>query len=112
MKTDRILAIANEILAHDGSEAARRGRFERSYPEFVEAYPKLFDMCCGAHGDQAQGVVKAVLPFMLERLTSIGADAVTAESASKDVYEDLNTRYVNHLVPPVPTAESASDRDT
>ena len=102
MKNDHILAIAEEILAHDGSEAARRGRFERLYPVFVEAYPKLFDMCCAAHGEEAQGVLKTVLPFMLERLTSIGANAVTAESASQDVYETLNTRYVNHLIPPTP----------
>jgi hypothetical protein len=99
---DDVLAIASEITAHPGNESARQGRFARMYPSFVEAYPKLFEMCCSAQDPAVAATVLQVLPFMLQRLQAIGKDGTTTESASQEVVADLSSRYIEPVLPPVP----------
>jgi hypothetical protein len=87
--------IAAEIIAHPGNAEAREGKFARLYPAFAERYPKLFEMCCGAH---AAGEASKILQSMLDRLVQIEEGRSATEAATQEVHRELKSRYVDPLL--------------
>lgn len=98
MSNDDLLRAAHAVI----------GRVSDPHVEmFASLYPKLHQMCAAAAADASQAAtVRQVLPMMLTQLQAIETSKQTPDDASKTVYDHLNARYVDHLVPPPPPQPS------
>ena len=97
------------------AQAVVRRVSDPNIPALAEAYPKLHEMCLAAAADASQAtVVLQVLPMMLAQLTAMGTQGMAQEEASRAVYDQLNARYVDHLVPLMTRAppEASPSADT
>lgn len=91
MNNDAILSAAQAVV---------RRVSDPNIDVFATTYPKLHEMCLNAAADASKAsVVLSVLPMMLDQLNMINVHGVTPDEASKVVYDHLNSRYVDHLVP-------------
>lgn len=92
----RLLAGAEAVLAHPGSEDERRDAF----PEFYEENPRLFGIICSGRCDLR------TLEMMLSMIGDVEAGTMNVSDASGIVANSLNLTYIESVLPP-PTPEQA-----
>lgn len=90
MEADSIMSIAKEIKMSTRSD--KMTYFSPKYPEFVEKYPMLFQMCCEDKHDFAQ------LEYMIGMLKNIQQNKMTETIASANVGQKLYDVYVKQHV--------------
>lgn len=92
----RLLAGAEAVLAHPGSEDERRAAF----PKFYEDNPRLFGIICSGRCDLG------TLEMMLSMIGDVEAGTMNVSDASAIVANSLNLTYIESVLPP-PTPEQA-----
>lgn len=99
LDAEAIMRVADEIMSfHDVRSETRQGRFARMYPEFVEAYPRLFAMCCLATTPSEKANVRQMLTFLLQQRAQAQALARPLEQDDAPmiaVHAALRERYVS-----------------
>ena len=102
---DEIMRIAQDIVRSPlpAGSPRRLVRYGALYPEFRDAYPKLFEMCCGASDDNPSGrALMGMLPFLLERLGDLDDKRANLDDANAAVVTRLNSVYVEPVLGPPP----------
>lgn len=89
MSRDGLLEKACAVLDAGGDEAQRRSAF----PEFASQHPTLFRILCSGRCDLSQ------LAFMLAKMDAIDAGQLTVEEANTDVFDKLNSKYIDPVLP-------------
>lgn len=67
--------------------------FEKKYPDFKEAYPKLFKACLDPDFPLLDH-----LDYMLRVMTQMEKEKLGVEDADRQVYDTLRERYVTPVI--------------
>jgi hypothetical protein len=90
--TDEIIAIVQTIVGQSGTQKEKHRIFRKSFPEFVEKYPMLFQMACEPDFNMER------LVYMLRMRDAVNQQNVSQHQASVSVGENLFQEYVKPLV--------------
>jgi hypothetical protein len=88
-RADKIESITQEILNYKGN---KKLHFDKKYPEFVQRYPILFDMCCDPRCD------KQKLDYILSMYKKVENNSMTSQIASVNVGQHMFDTYVKPIV--------------
>lgn len=94
--SDEIIAIIQTIVSQSGTTKEKQRIFRKSFPDFVEKYPNLFQMSCEPDFNVER------LTYMLRMRDAVEQQKVTQHQASVSVGENLFQEYVKPLVDAVP----------
>jgi hypothetical protein len=90
--SDEIIAIVQTIVAQSGSTKDKQRIVRKTFPEFAEKYPNLFQMACEPDFNVER------LAYMLKMRDAVEQQKVTQHQASVSVGENLFQEYVKPLV--------------
>jgi hypothetical protein len=90
MDSKEIRRIVKEI--RDSKKSHKEVFYEDKYPDFIDKYPKLFEMCCDQNTDIN------TLYFMIDMLEKIQKNQMTEHVASVSVGQKLFDSYVKPVV--------------
>jgi hypothetical protein len=90
MDSIEIRRIVKEI--RDSKKSHQTVFFEDKYPEFIEKYPKLFELCCDRNASLE------TLYYMIDMLEKIQKNQMTEHVASVSVGQKLFDSYVKPVV--------------
>jgi hypothetical protein len=91
---------------HDPRPEARHGRYSRLYPEFMEAYPRLFMLCCSAPPPHLMSMLKLMLDQRDAALASTSTQV--AEACTQQVHDALRAQYVDPVIAAADAAAAAA----
>lgn len=94
--TDEIIAIVQTIVSQSGTQKDKHRVFRKTFPEFVEKYPMLFQMACEPDFNMER------LVYMLRMRDAVHTQTVSQHQASVSVGENLFQEYVKPLVDAAP----------
>ena len=94
--SEEIIAIIQTIVAQGGTSKEKQRMFRKSFPEFVEKYPNLFQMSCEPDFNIDR------LAYMLRMRDAVDEQKVTQHQASVSVGENLFQEYVKPLIDAAP----------
>lgn len=112
LSRQEIESIIREIvLWHDVRPEMREGRFSRKYPGFVEAYPKLFYMCCKAVDENKVANIFYFVNMMLNKRDAVLNAGHEAEENTRVVHDALREKYVDPVIAAADAAKEAADAE-
>jgi hypothetical protein len=92
MSNDEIIAIVETMVAQTGSAKEKQRLFQKSFADFAEKYPTLFQMACEPDFNIDR------LVYMLSMREAVSSQKLTQHQASVNVGENLFQEYVKPLV--------------
>jgi hypothetical protein len=92
MTNEEIIAIIETMVSQPGSAKEKQRLFQKSFPEFTEKYPTLFQMACEPDFNMER------LVYMLSMREAVSAQKISQHQASVNVGENLFQEYVKPLV--------------
>lgn len=130
--------VAEIVLCPDPRPETRQGRFHCAYPEFAEAYPRLFILACSCNTDDARSRMRDILRVMLDQRDMVFASAAPganapgarartgagtgtaanananaqAESSTRHIQDMLRARYVDPVLAANPATTNGSTVNT